>query len=184
MVLLIDNYDSFTYNLYQQIGKFNQQVEVVKNDAISLTEIERLEPDYIVISPGPGSPSESGISRDIIKHFHKTTPLLGVCLGQQCIGEVFGSRTVAAPRIIHGKSDAIYHDNDGLFSGLPNPFRAARYHSLAVDKVPPGFRRTAWSDDSTIMGLQHDRYPLYGVQFHPESFLTEHGEQIMRNFLS
>jgi anthranilate synthase/aminodeoxychorismate synthase-like glutamine amidotransferase len=184
MVLLIDNYDSFTYNLYQQVSNLGSRVKVVKNDAISLDEIERLAPDRIIISAGPGRPESSGISRQIIKHFYKTVPILGVCLGQQCIGEVFGSNTVAAARIMHGKADQINHNGQGVFAGLPSPFTAARYHSLVVDALPAGFVRTAWSDDGSLMGLQHEKYPLHGVQFHPESFLTDHGELIMRNFLS
>jgi anthranilate synthase/aminodeoxychorismate synthase-like glutamine amidotransferase len=184
MVLIIDNYDSFTYNLYQQIAGLGHKTQVVKHDAISISEIEKLKPSHIIISPGPKRPEDSGISLDVIKHFYKTTPILGVCLGHQCIGEVFGSKTVNAPAIMHGKTDRIYHNQDGLFVSLDSPFTAARYHSLVVDSTPDGFTRTAWSEDGSIMALQHNKYPLYGVQFHPESFLTAEGDIIMRSFLA
>jgi anthranilate synthase/aminodeoxychorismate synthase-like glutamine amidotransferase len=184
MILIIDNYDSFTYNLYQQITGLGHETTVVKNDAISLDEIAAMRPSQIVISPGPGRPSDGGISREVIKRFYKTTPILGVCLGMQCVGEVFGRQTVEAPRIMHGKTDDIQHSGTGLFDGVPDPFTAARYHSLVVDELPDGFNRSAWSSDGSLMAFQHDQYPLFGVQFHPESFLTEHGELIMRNFLA
>ncbi|MEK7059413.1 MAG: aminodeoxychorismate/anthranilate synthase component II [Patescibacteria group bacterium] len=183
MVLIIDNYDSFTYNLYQQIAGLGHSVEVVKHDATALEVIETMKPSHIVISPGPGRPDDSGISLDVIRHFYKTTPILGVCLGHQCIGEVFGSRTVAAPTIMHGKADLIHHSGTGLFAGVVDPLEVARYHSLVVYAVPEGFERTAWSNDGSIMGMQHDEYPLYGVQFHPESFMTNDGMTIMSNFL-
>ena len=184
MILLIDNYDSFTYNLYQQVAGLGYAVIVVKHDEITIDEIRRLAPSHIIISPGPKTPHESGISMDVIREFHATTPILGVCLGHQCLGEVFGSKTVPAKQIVHGKRGVIHHDKRGLFQGVPEPFLAARYHSLVVDTLPDNFTLTAWSDDDTIMAMQHTTYPLYGVQFHPESFMTEHGETIMRNFLA
>lgn len=184
MVLIIDNYDSFTYNLYQQIAALGYDTKVFKHDDITVEQIEKLQPSHIIISPGPKRPQDSGISLDVIRHFYKTTPILGVCLGHQCIGEIFGSNTVEAPSIMHGKTDRIFHNQAGLFEGLDSPFTATRYHSLVVDSTPDNFRRTAWSQDGSIMALQHDQYPLYGVQFHPESFLTAEGDTIMRNFLA
>lgn len=183
MILLIDNYDSFTYNLYQQIAGLGYLVLVVKHDAIDKEQVMGMGPTHIVISPGPKRPEDSGKSLEIIRRFYKTIPILGVCLGHQCIGEVFGSRTIQAPTIMHGKTDVIHHQQNGLFSGVPNPFRAARYHSLVVDTLPADFERTAWSSDDSIMGMQHSKYPVFGVQFHPESFMTEHGNKIMKNFL-
>ncbi|TAL15024.1 aminodeoxychorismate/anthranilate synthase component II [Patescibacteria group bacterium] len=184
MILLIDNYDSFTYNLYQQIASLGYDVVVAKHDEISIDEVEKMQPTHIVISPGPKTPQDSGVSMDVIRKFHKTTPILGVCLGHQCIGEVFGAKTIRAKEIVHGKTGSITHTPEGMFRGVPSPFLAARYHSLMIDKVPDGFTLTAWSDDKTIMGIAHNTYPLFGVQFHPESFMTEHGETIMRNFLT
>jgi len=184
MILLIDNYDSFTYNLFQQIAGLGHNVTVVKNDEIDVEKIKKLNPSHIIISPGPGTPKDSGISMDVIRQFYATVPILGVCLGHQCIGDVFGSSTVAATRIVHGKADRINHNGKGLFIGIPNPFQAARYHSLMIDTVPANFTVTAWSDDKTIMAIQHDAYRLYGVQFHPESFMSENGELLMRNFLT
>lgn len=184
MILLIDNYDSFTYNLYQQIASQGHDVLVAKHDEISIDEIKTLRPSHIVISPGPKTPSDSGVSMDVIREFYRTTPILGVCLGHQCIGEVFGSKTITAKEIVHGKSSSIIHTFEGLFVDVVSPFLAARYHSLMMDKVPDHFTLTAWSDDATIMGIAHNDYPLFGVQFHPESFMTEHGEIIMRNFLA
>ena len=184
MILLIDNYDSFTYNLYQQIASLGYDVHVSKHDEITLDEIREMSPTHIVISPGPKAPSDSGISMDAIRKFYKTTPILGVCLGHQCIGEVFGSHTITAKEIVHGKSDSIIHASQGIFVGVSSPFMAARYHSLMIDQVPENFSLIAWSDDKTIMGIQHDDYPLFGVQFHPESFMTEYGDTIMRNFLA
>jgi para-aminobenzoate synthetase component 2 len=183
-VLLIDNYDSFTYNLYQQISALGRHVRVAKHDAISLEEIRDMAPSHIVISPGPKRPEDSGISLDVIGQFHKSIPILGVCLGMQCIGAVFGSQIVQAPRIMHGKTDDVLHGESGLFAGVPNPFTAARYHSLIIETLPGGFQKTAWSQDGSLMAIQHDKYPVCGVQFHPESFMTEHGETIMRNFLT
>jgi anthranilate synthase component 2 len=185
MILIIDNYDSFTYNLYQQIAWLSKnEVRVVQHDSITLREIKLLNPTHIVISPGPKTPKDSGISMSAIKEFYKTTPILGVCLGHQCIGEIFGSQTVHASVIMHGKTDAIHHNKHGLFKNVPNPFIVARYNSLVVDKLPDGFTLTAWSDDGTIMAMQHKRYPLFGVQFHSESFMTIGGDKLMKEFLS
>lgn len=184
MILLIDNYDSFTYNLFQQISELEYDVVVVKHDNITIKEINKLKPTHIIISPGPKTPASSGISMDVIREFYKTIPILGVCLGHQCIGEVFGVRTVRAKTIVHGKTDEIYHNKTGLFKDIPSPFVAARYHSLMIDAVPEDFTLTAWSEDKTIMAIQHKKYPVFGVQFHPESFMTEYGDTLMRNFLS
>jgi len=184
MILLIDNYDSFTYNLFQQIAKLGYEVLVVKHDEITIDEIKRLRPSRIIISPGPKTPSDSGISKDVIRQFYRTIPILGVCLGHQCIGEVFGVNTVKANEIVHGKTDEIYHNMVGPFKNIPSPFIAARYHSLMIDRLPDDFILTAWSKDKTIMAIQHKEYPVFGVQFHPESFMTEYGETMMRNFLS
>lgn len=184
MILLIDNYDSFTYNLYQQVARFGYEVLVAKHDEITIDEVQRLAPTHIIISPGPKTPRESGISMDVIREFYTTTPILGVCLGHQCLGEVFGSETVQAKEIVHGKRGTVHHTATGMFKNVPKPFLAARYHSLMVDTLPSDFTLTAWSDDDTIMAMQHTNYPVYGVQFHPESFMTEHGDTIMRNFLT
>ena len=185
MILIIDNYDSFTYNLYQQIARLNNSdIQVVKHDEITLDEITSLNPTHIVISPGPKTPKDSGISMLVIKKFYKTIPILGVCLGNQCIGEVFGSSTVHSPVIMHGKTDSIHHNKQDLFKNVPDPFIVARYHSLVVDKLPDDFILTAWSDDGSIMAMKHRHYPLYGVQFHPESFMTVGGDELMKEFLS
>jgi anthranilate synthase component 2 len=184
MIIVIDNYDSFTYNLYQQVASLGYEVLVAKHDEISVDEIKKLAPTHIIISPGPKTPRASGISMDVIREFYKTTPILGVCLGHQCLGEVFGSNTVQAKEIVHGKRGVIHHAGVGLLRGVPSPFLAARYHSLVVDTLPQEFELVAWSDDDTIMAMQHKDYPVYGVQFHPESFMTEYGNQIVRNFLS
>lgn len=184
MILLIDNYDSFTYNLFQQIATLGYDVQVVKHDEIDIDTIRSLAPSHIIISPGPKTPKESGISMDVIREFYKTVPILGVCLGHQCIGEVFGAPTITATAIVHGKADTIFHNGEGLFQGIPSPFQAARYHSLMVSRIPDDFIETAWSEDHTIMAMHHKTYPLFGVQFHPESFMTEHGDAIIRNFLS
>lgn len=184
MILLIDNYDSFTYNLYQQVANLGYDVTVVKHDAITIDQAKELSPTHIIISPGPKTPGQSGISLDIIRTFYKTTPMLGVCLGHQCLAEVFGTRTIRATEVVHGKTDQIFHLQTGLFKDIQSPFTAARYHSLMVEEVPRGFTLTAWSADKTIMAMQHNTYPVFGVQFHPESFMTEHGDMLMRNFLS
>lgn len=186
MILLIDNYDSFVYNLARYVGLVGRQREVVRNDAITLDEIAANPPEAIIISPGPCTPTEAGISNDVIRHFHKRIPILGVCLGHQCIGEVFGGRVIRAPMPCHGKTSAIEHTADDLFIGLPNPLTGARYHSLIVN-VPadcPLEITARTEDDDTIMGIKHKTYPVYGLQFHPESVLTDYGLDIVRNFMS
>lgn len=185
MTLLIDNYDSFTYNLAQLVAALGEEVMVVQHDTVSITDIEAMRPDRIIISPGPGRPEDSGISMDVIKHFYMRLPILGVCLGHQCIGQLFGAKIVHAPRVMHGKTSRIEHVQEGLFEGMETPFVAARYHSLVVDACPDNFIITAWTNDSekVIMAMRHKMYPLYGIQFHPESFMTPYGMQIMRNFL-
>jgi len=183
-VLIIDNYDSFTYNLYQQVAGLGHSVAVAKHDQIDISDILDLAPNHIIISSGPKQPSDSGISKDVIKRFYQTIPILGVCLGHQCIGEVFGSNTIEAPTIVHGKTDQINTADKGLFTSLGGVIEGARYHSLVIDALPDGFDKTAWLDDGTIMAMQYRAYPLYGIQFHPESFMTPDGETIMRNFLS
>jgi anthranilate synthase component II len=184
MILVIDNYDSFTYNLVQYLGELGAEVSVYRNDAIDVAEIRRLAPSHLVISPGPGNPDDAGISNQVIRELGPSIPLLGVCLGQQCIGQVFGGRVVRAPRLLHGKTSPIYHYGDGLFQGVPSPFEATRYHSLIVDKpLPPELEVTAFTREGELMGLVHRQHPIYGVQFHPESILTASGKQILRNFL-
>ena len=184
-VLMIDNYDSFTYNLVQYLGTLGADVEVKRNDQTSLDEIRDLSPDAIVISPGPCTPAEAGISVEVIKSFYKDTPILGVCLGHQSIGVAFGGRIVRAKNLMHGKTSQITHTGEGVFQGLPNPFTAVRYHSLVIEEssLPPSLKVTARSEDGEIMGIQHKEYPLFGVQFHPESVLSEGGMDILKNFL-
>ncbi len=185
MLLLIDNYDSFTYNLYQYLSELGQEVVVRRNDETSLAEIEGLAPTHLVISPGPSNPAHAGLSCEIIRRFAPRLPLLGVCLGHQCLGAVFGGEIIQAGAIMHGKSSLIHHAGAGVFRGLPRPFRAIRYHSLVVarESLPACLEVTAWTEDGTIMGLRHRQYPAQGVQFHPESFLTEAGRDLLRNFL-
>ncbi|MEK6621901.1 MAG: aminodeoxychorismate/anthranilate synthase component II [Planctomycetota bacterium] len=186
MIIIIDNYDSFTYNLVQQIGAFGARLEVFRNDKISLTEIEEIRPDYIIISPGPCTPKEAGISNDIIRRFSGKIPILGVCLGHQCIAYTYGASVVRARRLMHGKTSQISHDGKTIFKGLSNPFTATRYHSLIVQEntLPDCLEVTARADNDEIMGLRHKQYLLEGVQFHPESFLTEEGPTLLKNFLS
>jgi anthranilate synthase component 2 len=187
MLLMIDNYDSFTYNLVQYFGELGAEVSVFRNDAITLEEIERLAPDHLVISPGPGTPSEAGVSRDVIRRFGGRIPLLGVCLGHQSLGEVFGGKVVRAPILMHGKTSLIHHAEQGVFEGLPQPFEATRYHSLVVERdgLPDCLEVTAWTEDGLIMGLRHKTLPrLQGVQFHPESIMTVAGHDLLRNFLT
>lgn len=184
MILLIDNYDSFTYNLYQLIESLGEETKVVKNDEITINEIKKIKPSKIVISPGHGSPKDSGISKQIIEFFHKEIPILGVCLGHQCIGEVFGSKVVHAKKLMHGKTSKIYHNQKSIFKNVQNPFAGARYHSLIINKVPKDFILTAWTKEKEIMGIKHEKYKLFGVQFHPESFMTEEGKKIIKNFLN
>ena len=186
MILMIDNYDSFTYNLVQYLGEMGQSLKVYRNDAITLEGIRRLKPSRIVISPGPGDPSEAGISMEVIRTFGPKIPVLGVCLGHQCIGEVYGGKVVLAGRQMHGKTSLIRHDGKGIFKGLDNPFVATRYHSLLVERksLPKDLIITAETKEKEIMGLRHRHFPVHGVQFHPESILTSCGKQILRNFLS
>ncbi len=186
LVLVIDNYDSFTYNLVQYLAVLGAEVQVFRNDQITLAQVAALQPDGIVISPGPGRPEDAGISLALIAAMGAKVPLLGVCLGHQSIGQVFGGKIVNAPTLMHGKTSEIYHQGTGVFQGLPNPFRATRYHSLVIDKasLPPVLEITAWTADGTIMGVRHKEYPtLQGVQFHPESILTTEGLALLRNFL-
>ncbi len=185
MILVIDNYDSFTYNLVQEMGELGAEIQVVRNDQISIAEIQKLTPSHIVISPGPGFPKDAGISNDVIRELGATTPILGVCLGHQCIGEVFGGVVSHAPRLMHGKTSPIYHKHDLLFTGIPSPFTATRYHSLVVqeDSLPEELAITAFADTGEIMGVRHREYPIVGVQFHPESILTQFGIRILQNFV-
>ena len=186
MLLLIDNYDSFTYNLFQYLSELGEDVLVVRNDKVTLQDIERMKPQRIIISPGPSTPLHAGISNDVVRHFGSRLPILGVCLGHQCIAYSYGGVISRAPVIMHGKLSMIYHNKMGVFAGLPSPFSAIRYHSLAVcrDGLPDCLEVTAWTDDGTIMGLRHQRHPVEGVQFHPESFMTQHGKDILRDFLT
>ncbi len=183
MILIIDNYDSFTYNLYQQVESLGEKTKIFKHDEIKISEIEKLKPKKIIISPGPKRPENSGISMKVVQKFYTRIPILGVCLGHQCIGQLFGSKIVHAKNILHGKTSNIYHTENKLFERVQNPFTATRYHSLIVDKVPKDFTLTAWTKENEIMAMQHNKYPLYSVQFHPESFLTKEGSKIMKNFL-
>jgi len=185
MILMIDNYDSFTYNLVQYLGELGAELVVHRNDKITLPEIEALKPEKIVISPGPCTPKEAGISCDVIAHFAGKLPILGVCLGHQCIGSVFGGEVVRAGRLMHGKTSMIFHNGREIFAALDNPFEATRYHSLVVRKetLPDCLDITAWTDQDEIMGLRHKTYPIWGVQFHPESILTREGKRLLDNFL-
>ena len=186
MLLLIDNYDSFTYNLFQYFCELGQDVRVVRNNQTTLEEIEKISPEKIVISPGPSTPLLAGISNDVIRHFGPQMPLLGVCLGHQCIGHCYGGIVRQAKQVMHGKMSLVHHSNKGVFAGLSNPLKAVRYHSLAVDRssLPECLEITAWTEDDTIMGLKHREYPIEGVQFHPESFMTQSGIDILKNFLN
>lgn len=185
MILMIDNYDSFTYNLVQYLAELGEKLIVRRNDTLGLSEIRKLNPKRIVISPGPGSPKDAGISNKIIREFGKKTPILGVCLGHQCIGEVFGGKIVLADRIMHGKTSHIYHKEHSLFKDVGSPFLATRYHSLVIERnsLPSSLELTAWTEENEIMGIAHKRYPIVGVQFHPESILTDVGMDIINNFL-
>ena len=185
MILLIDNYDSFTYNLYQYLCELGADVRVVRNDQVTLEDVAEMEPERIVVSPGPCTPEKAGISNDIIRRFGQSTPTLGVCLGHQCIGQAYGGTVGGAGEIMHGKMSLIHHDGKSLFAGLPNPFEAIRYHSLAVyrEDLPDDLEVTAWTDKDIIMGVRHKRHPVEGIQFHPESIMTEVGKDILTNFL-
>src|SRR5246127_873296 len=186
MILVIDNYDSFTYNLVQYFGELGADMVIRRNDQVTLEEVESLRPDRICISPGPGTPLEAGISNDLIRRFGPSIPILGVCLGHQCIGHVFGGEVVRADRLMHGKTSPILHEGDGVFDGLPNPFEATRYHSLIVrrESLPPELEIVAETSEREIMGLRHRQYPVHGVQFHPESIMTSEGKKLLANFLS
>jgi anthranilate synthase/aminodeoxychorismate synthase-like glutamine amidotransferase len=185
-VLLIDNYDSFTYNLYQYLGELGAAVEVVRNDAIGVEDIDAMAPEHIIISPGPGNPDDAGISKDVIRMFAGKTPILGVCLGHQCIGEVFGGIVEGAGEILHGKVSRVTHDGKGVFAGLASPIEATRYHSLCIraDSVPDALEVSATTESGVIMGVRHRDLPVEGVQFHPESILTPDGHELLRNFLA
>jgi anthranilate synthase component 2 len=186
MILLLDNYDSFTYNLYQYLSELGAQVTVKRNDELTVGEAAALAPEKIVISPGPCTPNEAGISIALIRELGATIPILGVCLGHQAIGAAYGGTVVRAPKVMHGKLSNIHHNGQGVFAGLPAPFRATRYHSLIVrrDDLPDCLEITAWTDDGLIMGLRHREHPVQGVQFHPESIMTEAGKELLRNFLA
>lgn len=186
MLIMIDNYDSFTYNLVQYFGELGEEVRTFRNDEISLDEIAALSPDRICISPGPCSPNEAGVSVPLIRHFAGEIPILGVCLGHQSIGAAFGGKIIRAQEVMHGKTSIIKHTGVGLFKDLPNPFTVIRYHSLAIDRnaVPACLEVTAWTDDGEIMGVRHKKFAIEGVQFHPESILSEHGHALLKNFLA
>ncbi|ALC87079.1 anthranilate synthase [Bacillus sp. FJAT-22090] len=184
MILMIDNYDSFTYNLVQYIGELGEKVTVVRNDELSISEIEQLSPSIIVVSPGPCTPNEAGISLDIITHYAGKIPVFGVCLGHQSIGQAFGGKVIRAERLMHGKTSPVYHDGKGVNTNMPNPFQATRYHSLLVEKesLPDCLEVTSWTDEGEIMGLRHKEFAVEGVQFHPESIMTEEGKKLIQNF--
>ena len=186
MILMIDNYDSFTYNLVHYFGELGEKVETIRNDKITIEQIQEMDPDIIVISPGPCRPNTAGISVDIIRQFSGKKPIMGVCLGHQAIADAYGAQIVMSERLLHGKTSDIYHNNCGIFKDIPNPFTATRYHSLIVDPstLPDQFEITAWTDDREIMGIRHKTLPIEGVQFHPESILTVYGKDILRNFLN
>ena len=185
MILLIDNYDSFTYNLFQYLSELGAELKVARNDKITLDQIEALSPEAIIISPGPSAPLHAGISNDVIRHFGSRLPILGVCLGHQCVGYAYGGVVAHAGEIMHGKSSLIHHDGKGILSGLPSPFEAIRYHSLAVQRkgLPDCLDITAWTDKGIIMGVRHREYPVEGIQFHPESIMTKVGKDVLNNFL-
>jgi len=185
MLVVIDNYDSFTYNLVQYFGELGQEIKVFRNDQVTVDEVRALNPDHIVISPGPGEPDDGGVSLEVLKELGATTPILGVCLGHQCIGQAYGGEVTRAPRLMHGKTSNVYHEGKGLFFGVPSPFQATRYHSLIVEEpMPDVLEVTAQSADGEIMALQHKTLPIFGLQFHPESILTPCGKRMLQNFLS
>ncbi len=185
MILVIDNYDSFVYNLVQYLGELGEKTEVYRNDKISLLEIEKRDPEAIVISPGPGRPENAGMSNQIVEHFASRIPILGVCLGHQCIAQVFGAKIIRARNLMHGKTSLVYHYGKDIYQGIENPFLATRYHSLIIknDTLPDCLIKTAWTDKEEIMGIRHREYPVLGMQFHPESILTEVGKKLLKNFL-
>jgi anthranilate synthase component 2 len=186
MLLMIDNYDSFTYNIVQYLGELGEDVRTVRNDEITLGDIEKMAPERICISPGPKAPKDAGISLDILREFKGKLPILGVCLGHQAIGEAFGGKVIRAKQVMHGKTSLIAHTGEGVFKGLPSPFTVIRYHSLAIERssLPDCLEVTAWTDDGEIMGVRHKEYDIEGVQFHPESILSEHGHALFKNFLA
>ena len=185
MLLMIDNYDSFTYNIVQYLGELGEDVRTVRNDEITLEQIDRMAPERICISPGPKAPKDAGISLDILREFKGKLPILGVCLGHQAIGEAFGGKVIRAKQVMHGKTSLIAHTGESVFKGLPSPFTVIRYHSLAIERasLPDCLEVTAWTDDGEIMGVRHKEYDIEGVQFHPESILSEHGHALLKNFL-
>ena len=185
MLLMIDNYDSFTYNIVQYFGELGEDVRTVRNDEVTIQEIATMKPDRICISPGPKAPSDAGVSVDVIKEFGGKLPILGVCLGHQAIGEAFGGKIIRAKQVMHGKTSMIAHTGEGVFKGIPSPFTVIRYHSLAIERasLPACLEVTAWTDDGEIMGVRHKEFDIQGVQFHPESILSEHGHALFRNFL-
>jgi len=185
MILMIDNYDSFTYNLVQYMGEMGREIRVVRNDEITVAAIETLQPDMIVVSPGPCTPNEAGVSLDVITHFAGKIPVLGVCLGHQSIGQAFGGKVIRAERLMHGKASPVFHDGKGVNEGMPNPFQATRYHSLLVEKesLPDCLEITSWTEEGEIMGLRHKELAVEGVQYHPESIMTEQGKKLIRNFI-
>ena len=183
MIIVIDNYDSFTYNLVQYLGEMGHELRVFRNNRVTLEEIESMKPSHIVISPGPGAPQDAGISEKVVQAFHKTIPIFGVCLGHQAIGEVFGGKIVRAPSLMHGKTSPIFHDSKTVFRGLPQGFPATRYHSLVVTEVPPCLEVSAQTREGIVMGLRHRDYPTEGIQFHPESIMTVVGKQLLANFM-
>ncbi|WP_446663244.1 aminodeoxychorismate/anthranilate synthase component II [Geobacillus sp. CCR] len=186
MIVMIDNYDSFTYNLVQYLGVLGEELLVKRNDEITVDEIERLHPDFIMISPGPCTPNEAGVSLEVIDRFAGQIPIFGVCLGHQAIAQAFGGRVVRAPRLMHGKTSSVYHDGETIFCGVPNPFTATRYHSLIVEKetLPDCFVVSAWTKEDEVMAIRHKTLPVEGVQFHPESIMTSHGMQLLKNFIN
>ncbi|MDX8404548.1 MAG: aminodeoxychorismate/anthranilate synthase component II [Mariprofundus sp.] len=185
MILVIDNYDSFTFNLVQYLGELGETPEVHRNDKITLDEIDAMQPDHILVSPGPRTPYEAGISMDLIRRFSGSIPILGVCLGHQSIAAVFGGQVIRAPRLMHGKTSPIEHDGKAIFADIPSPFTATRYHSLIVpEPLPDCLIKTAWTAEGELMGLRHREHPTFGLQFHPDSILTEHGHTMLKNFLA
>jgi anthranilate synthase component II len=184
MILVIDNYDSFTYNLVQLLGSLGAEMTIIRNDDMTIDEIKTLAPDQVVISPGPGTPDDGGISLDVLRELGPTTPVLGVCLGHQCIGQAYGGKVIRAPRLMHGKTSQVFHRNQRLFTGIPSPFEATRYHSLIVEEpLPDCLSITAFTDEGDVMALRHKEHPVVGVQFHPESILTTYGVRLLQNFL-
>lgn len=186
MIVMIDNYDSFTYNLVQYLGELGEELRVFRNDKVTLQELRELKPDYIMISPGPCTPDDAGISLEVIREFAGEIPIFGVCLGHQAIGQVFGGRVIRAEKLMHGKTSPVHHDQKTIFEGLPTPYEATRYHSLIVEKatLPDCLEISAWTAEGEIMALRHKEWPVEGVQFHPESIITEHGKQLLKNFIA